>query len=199
MSENENYDANVSLPGNDLMPTFTTQKFQVIEQIEEKTAGFWMRFWAFVVDILIVAAIVGIIVNPIFHLFGWDLSEIHWYSPMTIVSGLFYYAYFVLTTKYWQQTVGKMIFGLKVKGKTGEKLDWLTVLFRELIGRFISNKLPIIYVMVAFMPKNHGLNDIIADTRVVQEKVFIKRKKEVVIENTQNDDFDSQNTISPSI
>ena len=151
------------------------------------------------VDILIVAAIVGIIVNPIFHLFGWDLSEIHWYSPMTIVSGLFYYAYFVLTTKYWQQTVGKMIFGLKVKGKTGEKLDWLTVLFRELIGRFISNKLPIIYVMVAFMPKNHGLNDIIADTRVVQEKVFIKRKKEVVIENTQNDDFDSQNTISPSI
>ena len=47
MSENENYDANVSLPGNDLMPTFTTQKFQVIEQIEEKTAGFGPLWWTY--------------------------------------------------------------------------------------------------------------------------------------------------------
>lgn len=199
MSENENYDANVSLPENQIVPAYTKQQFQVVEQVEEKTAGFWMRFWAFVVDISVVAAIVGIIVNPLFHLFGWNLSEIHWYSPMSIVSGLFYYAYFVLTTKYWQQTVGKMIFGLKVKGKTGEKLDWLTVLFREVVGRFMSNKIPIIYLMVAFMPKNHGLNDFIADTMVIQEKVFIKRKKEVEIENPENDDFDSQNSISPSI
>lgn len=199
MSENENNDSNVSLPVNDAVSTLTKQQFQVVEQIEEKTAGFWMRFWAFVVDILVVTAIVGIIVNPLFHLFGWSLSESHWYSPMTIVSGVFYYAYFVLTTKYWQQTVGKMIFGLKVKGKTNVKLDWLTVLFRETVGRFISNKIPIIYLMVAFMPKNHGLNDIIADTVVVQEKVFIKRKKEVVIENSQNHDFDADSSVSSSI
>ncbi len=199
MSENENYDSNVSLPATEVVPTVLKPQIQVIEQIEEKTAGFWIRFWAFVVDIVIVASIVGIIVNPLFHLFGWNLDETHWYSPMTIVSGVFYYAYFVLTTKYWQQTVGKMIFGLKVKGKSSEKLDWLTVLFRETVGRFISNKIPVFYLMVAFMPKNHGLNDIIADTMVVQERVFIKRNKEVVIENSQTDDFDTQNSVSPSI
>ena len=200
MSENENYDLNVSQPHNEpLTNTLAKQQFQIVERIEEKTAGFWMRFWAFVVDILVVAAIVGIIVNPIFHLFGWSLKETHWYSPMTIVSGIFYYAYFVVTTKLWQQTIGKMIFGLKVKGTDGKKLEWFTVLFREVIGRFISNKIPIIYLMVAFMPKNHGLNDIIADTMVVQEKVFIKRKKEVLIENSQDDDFDAQNTISPTV
>ena len=200
MSENENYDSNASLPQNvPLTTTLAKQQFHIVEQIEEKTAGFWIRFWAFVVDIIIVASIVGIIVNPLFHFFGWSLKETHWYSPMTIVSGVFYYAYFVITTKFWQQTGGKIIFGLKVKGKNGEKLDWFTVLFREIIGRFISNKIPIIYLMVAFMPKNHGLNDIIADTIVVQEKVFIKRKKEMMIENPQSDDFDSQNSISTSV
>ena len=199
MSENENYDSNVALPQEEPVTALTKKQLQIVEQIEEKTAGFWMRFWAFVLDIIIVAAIVGIIANPIFHLFGWSLRETQWYSPMTIVSGVFYYAYFVITTKYWQQTVGKMIFGLKVKGTNGENLDWFTVLFREIIGRFISNKIPIIYLMVAFMPKNHGLNDIIADTKVVQEKLFIKRKKEVVIENPKIDDFDNQNSVSPSI
>ncbi|MDN4493683.1 RDD family protein [Ureibacillus aquaedulcis] len=199
MSENENYDSSVALPQSELVPNLAKKQIQIVEQIEEKTAGFWMRFWAFVVDILIVWALVGIIINPLFHLFGWNLSESHWYSPMTIVSGLFYYAYFVITTKYLQQTVGKMIFGLRVKGKNNGKLDWLTVLFRELVGRFISNKLPIIYLLVAFMPKNNGLNDIIADTRVVQERIFIKSKKEVVLENPQNDDLKPQNSITPTV
>ncbi|WP_052129998.1 RDD family protein [Ureibacillus sinduriensis] len=199
MSENENYDSNVSLPKDELVPNLPKRKTQIVEHIEEKTAGFWMRFWAFVVDILIVSALVGIVINPLFHLFDWSLSEKNWYSPMSIVSGVFYYAYFTILTKYWQQTVGKMIFGLKVKGKNGEKLDWLTVLFRELVGRFISNKIPIIYLMVAFMPNNKGLNDIIADTMVVQEKVFVKRKKEVVTENPQVDDLDTQNSITPTV
>ena len=199
MSEQENLDAHGSLPATEVVPVLTKPQIQIVEQIEEKTAGFWMRFWAFLLDISIVAAVVGIIVNPLFHLFGWSLSESRWYSPMTIVSGLFYYAYFVLTTKFWQQTVGKMVLGLRVVSTKSEKLDWLTVLCRETVGRFISNKIPIIYLMVAFMPKNHGLNDLIADTRVIQEKVFIKRKKETVIENPQTADFDSQNTISPSV
>ncbi|HWL13609.1 MAG TPA: RDD family protein [Ureibacillus sp.] len=199
MSEHQNYDAHGSLPATEVVPVLTKPQIHIVEQIEEKTAGFWMRFWAFLLDISIVAAVVGIIVNPLFHLFGWSLSETRWYSPMTIVSGLFYYAYFVLTTKFWQQTVGKMVLGLRVISTKSEKLDWLTVLFRETVGRFISNKIPIIYLMVAFMPKNHGLNDLIADTRVIQEKVFIKRTKETVIENPQTDDYNPENTISPSV
>ncbi|RHW33505.1 RDD family protein [Lysinibacillus yapensis] len=195
----ENHDSNVSLPNDEAEHASANQQIQIIEQIEEKTAGFWMRFWAFIVDTLIVAAIVGIIVNPIFHLFGWSLAETKWYSPMTIVSAVFYYAYFVLTTKFWQQTLGKMIFGLKVKHKNADRLDWATVLFREIIGRFISNKLPFLYLLVAFMPKNHGLNDIIADTVVVQEKVFIKRKKEIVVDHSRDEDYESHQTISPTI
>lgn len=199
MSEMENHDSNVSLPRSEVIPASISNQKHVVETIEEKTAGFWMRFWAFVVDILIVSAIVGIIVNPIFHLFGWSLSEARWYSPMTIVSAIFYYAYFVLTTKFWQQTVGKMIFGLKVKQKNGQKLDWLTVMFREIVGRFISNKIPFIYLLVAFMPKNAGLTDIVADTVVVQEKVFIKRKQGITVAKDGQDEFESRDSISPTI
>lgn len=153
------------------------QPTKIVEQFEQKTAGFWMRFWAFIIDVLIVSAIVGILVNPIFNLFDWSLSDSSWYAPITIISAIFYYAYFVLMTKYLQQTVGKMIFGLKVQTVNGEKLSWGTVLFREWIGRFINNTIPILYVIVAIMPKNMSVADYIADTVVVHESVFVKDKK----------------------
>ncbi|WP_186278853.1 RDD family protein [Lysinibacillus sp. BW-2-10] len=191
MSEFEK-DTNVSNTESEIVPTPNMYATQEIEQIEEKTAGFWMRFWAFIIDSLIVSAIVGILVNPIFHLFGWSLAENNWYAPMTIISGLFYYAYFVLLTKFWNQTIGKMIFGLKVKSINGAPLDWATVLFREVIGRFINNTIIILYVIAAFMPKNKGLHDVISDTVVVHEKVFIKNK--VVVHQPPNVENDSVST-----
>lgn len=33
-----------------------------------KTAGFWIRLWAFLLDGLIISAVVGILVNPIFFI-----------------------------------------------------------------------------------------------------------------------------------
>lgn len=156
------------------------REIETIEEYEEKTAGFWIRFWAFIADNLIVSAIIGILVNPIFYLMDWDLSGANWYAPITIISGIFYYAYFVITTKYFQQTVGKMIFGLKVKPIHGEKLTWSTVLFREIVSRFINNTIMPLYVIVAFTPKNMGIQDYFADTIVVQEKVYVKNEKKIV-------------------
>lgn len=197
MSHLENGDSTINNTETNKESSLEQYTTKIVDQYEEKTAGFWLRFWAFSFDSLIVTAIVGILVNPIFHLFDWSLSESNWYAPMTIISGLFYYGYFVITTKIWHQTVGKMIFGIRVKSVNGEKLDWLTVLFREIIGRFICNTIPIIYIMVAFMSKNKGLQDVIADTIVVHEKVFIKNTKEVISEKVES--FESDNSITPSI
>ncbi len=197
MSQLENEDTNVMNSEANEESSLEQNTIKIVNQYEEKTAGFWIRFWAFAIDSLIVSAIVGILVKPIFYLFDWSLSESNWYAPMTIISGIFYYCYFVITTKIWNQTVGKMIFGIRVKSLNGEKLDWLTVLFREVIGRFISNTIPIIYVMVAFMPKNNGLQDLIADTTVVHEKVYIKNTKEIITEKIEK--FESENTITPSM
>lgn len=148
-----------------------------VEVYEQKAAGFWVRFWAFLIDTLVVSAIIGIVVNPIFHLMDWSFDDSLWYRPIVILSAVVYYAYFILLTKFWSQTVGKMIFGLRVKKDNGEPMDWFSVLFREGVGRFISNtffKLP--YLIVVFTPNHKAIQDFVADTTVVHEEAFTKKK-----------------------
>jgi uncharacterized RDD family membrane protein YckC len=70
-------------------------------------------------------------------------------------------------TKFLGQTLGKMVFGLKVVDLKKNGLSWGTVLFREWIGRFISSTVIVGYIIVAFLPHKQGLHDLFADTSVV--------------------------------
>lgn len=215
MSELENNDSIVPVPNNqqassaanEIEPETKEEQSQeqnqveqkqyvqtIVEKYEKKTAGFWVRFFAFIIDWLVVGAIVGILINPIFYVAGWDMDESNWYAPMSIISAVIYYGYYILTTKLWSQTLGKMIFGLKVVPLEGDKLTWGTVIFRELIGRFISNTVPPVYIMVAFMPKKQSLHDVLNDTIVVHEKIYVKNKETIVEEKIVKDDFDSNTT-----
>ena len=48
----------------------------VLEPVKEyKYAGFWMRFWAYLLDIVVISSINRIIVYPIFRLFDFPLGE----------------------------------------------------------------------------------------------------------------------------
>ena len=140
-----------------------------------KTAGFWIRFWAFLLDGFIITAVIGILVNPIFYILDWSLSETVWYAPISIISAIFYYSYFVLMTKFFGQTLGKMIFGLRVISLKHEKLTWSDVLFRDWIGRIINNIFMPLYILIVILPNNQGLHDYFADTTVVHEKVYIEK------------------------
>lgn len=133
-------------------------------------AGFWMRFWAYLLDLLVIGSIDRILINPIFRAIGLDLHSGNFFAPITIATALTFYGYFVLMTKFFGQTIGKMVFGLRVIHLHGEKLTWSTVLFREWIGRFISTFIFILYVLVAFLPKKQGIHDLFADTTVVHEQ-----------------------------
>ena len=147
-------------------------------QFEQKAAGFWIRFWAYIVDILILASVGMLLIKPIFRLFSLELNNPEWYAPFTIITAVIFYAYFVLMTKLCNQTVGKMIFGIRVISKDGRKLKWGTVIFREWIGRLISIiPLNIPYLVVAFTPKKQGVHDFIADTLVVHEAVYDVKEK----------------------
>ena len=71
-------------------------------------------------------------------------------------------------------------------------LDWMTVIFRECVGRFISNtffKIP--YLIVVFTPKHKAIHDFAADTVVVHEEVFSSKK-------VLNSELMDNNTISTS-
>lgn len=92
------------------------------------------------------------------------------FSPIAIATAFVFYGYFVFMTKFFQQTVGKMVFGLKVVTMNDEPFTWVTVLFREVIGKFIAKFILFIgFLFVAFSEKKQGLHDQIADTTVIHE------------------------------
>lgn len=156
------------------------------ELYEHKAAGFWIRFWAYIIDVLILSSIGMLLIKPVFRLFSLDIHDPVWYAPFTIITAVIFYAYFVLMTKFCSQTVGKMILGIRVITKDGGTLTWSTVLFREWIGRLISViPLNIPYLVVAFTPKKQAIHDFIADTLVVHETIYDKREK-VEYENTSS-------------
>lgn len=150
----------------------------MIEQPIEKTftrksAGFWIRFFAYSVDVLLIWAVCKLlIVGSVFRLFGIDQAMIWMFSAKAVASAVLFYVYFVLMTKWCGQTLGKMIFGLRVVSDKQQHLTWTTVLIREWIGRYISVTIKLLYLVVAFTPKHQAIHDLLADTRVVYENSY---------------------------
>ncbi|WP_342505442.1 RDD family protein [Sporosarcina sp. FSL K6-2383] len=151
-------------------PTIQTEHFRA------KYAGFWTRFWAYTIDLLVLYAISGILIKPIFRVVGIDINNPSFllFSPYKVTALLLLLLYFALMTKLFGQTVGKMIMGIKVVAKNGAPLTWGAVLFREVFGRFISKMLVVPYLLVLFMPKKEALHDVFADTVVEFEFVYEK-------------------------
>ena len=140
----------------------------------ELYAGFFRRFFAFVFDGIIGSACAGIIVNLIFNLFGLKSQGLY-----TGLSTFFFLLYFTLTTYFTGgQSLGKMVFNLKVVSLDGNDLTLSQVVTREFFGRFIHTYsfLFMLYVLVAFTERKQSLSDIFADTTVLdlsKEKAYM--------------------------
>jgi uncharacterized RDD family membrane protein YckC len=145
-------------------------------------AGFWLRFWAYLVDLSVIGALNGIL----------PTNQLHFQI-------LVFLLYFILMSKFTNgQTLGKMIFGLRVVAADKEQLDWLTILFREGVCRFIIRLLPmgnLTFLVIAFTTQKQGLPDMISDTYVVKEDYFIlfRRKPEIKGEEPPQDTWLFQN------
>lgn len=140
---------------------------QDTDPVSVRFAGFWMRFWAYLLDLIVIGSIERLIINPLFRIFEIPLVEFNMFAPISVASAVIFYLYFVLMTKYFHQTLGKMVFGLRVIDLKSDKLSWGTILFREWIGRFISATIVIGYIVVAFLPKKQGIHDLFTDTSVI--------------------------------
>ncbi|MDG5471072.1 RDD family protein [Jeotgalibacillus sp. ET6] len=154
------------------------------EYVTPHYSGFWMRVWAYLFDLLVIAAINGLLIYPVLRLTGsMDSSGV--VSIGGIATSITFLAYFVLMTKFFGQTLGKMVFGLRVRSVKESSLTWTAVLFRELIGRYVLSiftifGLPVflfLYAVVAFTPKKQGLHDFIGDTAVVHERTVVAAVK----------------------
>ncbi|WP_102691058.1 RDD family protein [Rummeliibacillus pycnus] len=168
--------------------TLSPEPVQVEKVIEYhlKSAGFWTRFWAYIIDLIVISSLTAITVKPLFYFTGWEEFQIMYITPYTFATGLIFYGYFVIMTKIWGQTIGKMVLGIRVISENGQPLTWGTVLFRECIGRFISVTIKLLYIIVAFTPNHKAIHDFIADTKVVYERNYEKTEKVMAVEKNES-------------
>lgn len=136
-----------------------------------------MRLAAWLIDSMVV--FVGLLAVRLV------LAGVSMFMPDSILGGnvLFHYTwkdivlylgkalYFILLTYYTGTTLGKKLLNLRVVNADGsEHIDFLNVVYRETIGRFLSAVLCIGYLMAAVDKKKRGLHDRLAETNVIYAK-----------------------------
>lgn len=147
-------------------------------------AGFFVRFFAYLVDVVLVGAV---LLGYKFTMWTLSLSSpdnflvrnlLFEYSLADIISYGCIALYFILMTHYAGATLGKKLFHLRVISVDGSRLTWTNVIYRETIGRFLSEVILFIgYFMIAVDEEKKGFHDILCDTRVVymhpQKKYYV--------------------------
>ncbi|GGF25285.1 hypothetical protein GCM10010954_25220 [Halobacillus andaensis] len=137
-------------------------------------AGFVPRFFAYIIDLIVIWSINSIITRPLLRV--TNLSEaklwIDLLSAANITQSIVFFLYFVLMTFFFRATLGKMILGLSVEPLKGEHLTKGQIIFREFVGRYISMAvLGLPYLVVIFTRKHQGIHDLFADTSVIKDRM----------------------------
>jgi len=139
-------------------------------------ATFRQRTGAFIIDWLLISLINLLLIN------GFDLYDYkNVFYPNSLYLGLTGSCYFILFTRYFGRSPGKMLLGIKIVRQDGRKIDWKTVIVRELFGRVVS-QLRIFYLgyFYCLISRNKQCwHDIFADTFVVQ--VRKRNPREVLV------------------
>lgn len=133
-------------------------------------AGFWIRLVAYIVDSMVVTSVAAIINGLIFSNFLIELP-----FGLTVYKLLFWIClvvYFSTMTYLNEgQTLGKMIMGIRVISLTSEKLSLSQVITREVCGRYIQEKIKILYIIIGFTENKQSMVDMLADTVVIKDDV----------------------------
>lgn len=154
----------------DVMDEETVFEEEDYPRNQKENVGFWYRVIAYIIDIVIISSISGILLSPLMLVNNGIPFDIGFWTLNGILATMIYYVYFFFLTKLFQQTLGKMIVGIKVVQQVDEQLSWSDVFFREIIGRIIHNVfffLKLLYLLVAFTKEKQGFHDMIGNTRVV--------------------------------
>lgn len=165
---------------------------------KEVYGGFFVRLMAFWVDSIIAGCIAMIIKLPI-NLMTLTSTDsiftknfIFHHSAIDVISYIIVVMYFILTTYFTHTTVGKYVFRLRVENINNE-WNFINIVYRETIGRFLSSLLCIGYIVLAIDKEKRGFHDMLSDTRVVYSVKMIERKivKTVVPPMNQQQDINN--------
>lgn len=133
-------------------------------------AGFWIRFLAFIIDTLLIVALVV----PILFIF-FDPGELE-RTEFTFTPAYFFLDYvipavaFITFWIYKSSDPGKMVFGIKIiDEKTGGKPSNGQMIGRY-FGYYVSGILLMLgFIWIAFDKRKQGWHDKLAGTLVVRE------------------------------
>ena len=142
-------------------------------------AGFWKRFFAFIIDWAILFALMLLlyIALGIFTFYLTDWQSDTGINSINVLTALFYLSSFAVPILYWsffeassyQATPGKMALGIKVCDENGNPLKFAQSLGRNL-GKIISNLTFYIgYVMAGFTVKRQALHDKMSGCLVIDK------------------------------
>ena len=134
-------------------------------------AGFFVRFAAYLADSIIASILSLTLVSPLYaaKAAGMDFlgkNILFNFTIINIISYLLFVAYFVLLTYFGHSTPGKKIFRLEVITEDGS-WNFINILYRETIGRFLSGLMNIGYLAIIVTEKKQGFHDKLCDTCVI--------------------------------
>lgn len=163
-------------------------------QSNRSYAGVAPRIAAYIIDKICAGVLIGIAAGiiGILSLCGLDFllkdGVLFKYTIAAIVFYLVEKVYFIAFTASMGQTPGKMLFRIKVVNEDGGKVSTWNVIYREVVGRFLSG-LPMIafagYLMIIPDQEKRGLHDRLCDTRVIYDD---KVNNEKICENINSQD-----------
>jgi uncharacterized RDD family membrane protein YckC len=150
-------------------------------------AGFWLRVVAFLIDRLLLGAVLGAIFIPIFLASGLAAvvrgmiqnrepdpaaifafaSTIALFIGASLLAGWLYYAYF--ESSEWQGTIGKKLINLVVTDLQGNRVSFARASGRY-FASFITRLIPlgIGYILAGITERKQALHDMIASCLVLR-------------------------------
>lgn len=145
-------------------PSFEHEHRRPAGYYAEAYAGFWRRFWAFLLDYIILVFGLSLIIS-VFSSGYYNEDSI--YGPALVISWL-YYALMESSNK--KATLGKMALGIVVTDLNGNKISFGRATARYLC-KFLSGLIFAIgYIMAVFTDKKQALHDMIAGCVVVKKQ-----------------------------
>lgn len=134
-------------------------------------AGFWVRFFAFLIDVIVLLIPTGVVMSLIDgHYFGESSG---WANLSRVV--IFWLYHSLLESGPLQATFGKRMLDIKVTDTIGRRISFARATVRHFSKILSAIILFIGYIMAGFTAKKQALHDMIAGTLVVAERSFKSR------------------------
>lgn len=145
-------------------------------------AGFWVRFGAYLIDLIPIIIIINILIYVFFGLSPFDTSgrvidlDGQEFGETEVVKALVRYLSFFVWIVYcaiaesssWQGTLGKKMLGIKVSDEYGNRISFGKSILRNLSKILSYLILAIGFIWAGFDKKKRGWHDFIAKTYVIR-------------------------------